>query len=176
MEPECSLPHSQQPATCPYQPFLFKKRYFLETVHKNKEDSVLFNDESYSSPQNRPRRPRVLQVYSSTLSLTSALDWGGWSMPTPTALLPAKTRYPLYRRLGGSQGWSGRVRKISPPTGIGSPDRPARSESLYRLSYPGPVINHMHSNSVSIEKMRSVVRQMMTSQANFYYYYYYYYY
>jgi hypothetical protein len=24
------------------------------------------------------------------------------------------------------------------PTGIQSPDRPARSESLYRLSYPGP--------------------------------------
>ena len=30
------------------------------------------------------------------------------------------------------------MRKISPPTGIRSPDRPARSESLYRLSYPGP--------------------------------------
>ena len=25
-----------------------------------------------------------------------------------------------------------------PPTGIRSPDRPARSESLYRLSCPGP--------------------------------------
>jgi hypothetical protein len=32
-----------------------------------------------------------------------------------TALLPGKTRYPLYRRLGGSQSRSGRVRKISPP-------------------------------------------------------------
>jgi hypothetical protein len=28
-------------------------------------------------------------------------------------------------------------RKSGPPTGILSPDRPARSESLYRLSYPG---------------------------------------
>ena len=27
--------------------------------------------------------------------------------------------------------------KISPPTDVRSPDRPARSESLYRLSYPG---------------------------------------
>ena len=36
-------------------------------------------------------------------------------------------------RAGSGQGW-----KISPPTGIGSSDRPARSESLYRLSYPGP--------------------------------------
>ena len=33
----------------------------------------------------------------------------------PAALPPVKTRYPLYRRLGGPQGRSGRVRKISPP-------------------------------------------------------------
>jgi 5-methylcytosine-specific restriction endonuclease McrA len=49
----------------------------------------------------------------------------------PAALLPEKTRYPL----GGPQGRSGRVRKISTSTGIRSPDRPARSQSLYRLSY-----------------------------------------
>ena len=30
--------------------------------------------------------------------------------------------------------------KSRPPTGIRSPDRPARSESLYRLSYPGPIL------------------------------------
>ena len=33
----------------------------------------------------------------------------------PATLPPGKTRYPLYRRLGGPQGRSGRVRKISPP-------------------------------------------------------------
>jgi hypothetical protein len=55
-----------------------------------------------------------------------------------TALPPGMTRYPLYRRLGRPQGWSARVLKISLPTGIRSPDRPARSESLYRLRYPGP--------------------------------------
>jgi hypothetical protein len=61
--------------------------------------------------------PEAEQVYSSTLSLTSAPDEDGWSMPCPghfTAL--GKTGYPLYRRLGGPQGWSGRVRKILPPT------------------------------------------------------------
>jgi hypothetical protein len=36
----------------------------------------------------------------------------------PTAVPPGKTRYPFYRRLGGPQGRSGRVWKISPPTGI----------------------------------------------------------
>ena len=42
---------------------------------------------------------------------------------------------PIIQELGGSQGRSRRVRKIASPTGIRSPDRPARSESLYRLSY-----------------------------------------
>ena len=31
------------------------------------------------------------------------------------SLLPGKTRYPLYRRMGGPQGRSGQVQKISPP-------------------------------------------------------------
>ena len=33
----------------------------------------------------------------------------------PADLPPGKTPYPLYRRLGGPQGRSGQVRKISPP-------------------------------------------------------------
>jgi hypothetical protein len=33
----------------------------------------------------------------------------------PAALLPGNTRYPLYRRLDGSQGHSGQVQKTSPP-------------------------------------------------------------
>jgi len=52
----------------------------------------------------------------------------------------------LYRRLGGPQGRSGRVRKISPPTGIRSPDRPARSESLYRPTTAGNAhLNVVHN-------------------------------
>ena len=50
---------------------------------------------------------------------------------------PGKTRYKLYRRLGGPQGRSGRAENIA-PTGIRSPDRPVRSESLYQLSYRAP--------------------------------------
>ena len=67
------------------------------------------------------------------------------------------TPRPLYARerpgthfigVVGPQSRCGRVRKISPPTGIRSPDCPARSESLYCLRYPGPIrpccmyINH----------------------------------
>ena len=57
-------------------------------------------------------------MYSSTLPLTSALDGVGGQRHAPAALPPGKTRYPLYRRLGGPQGRSGRVRKISPPPGF----------------------------------------------------------
>jgi len=64
--------------------------------------------------------------------------WVGGQRHAPAALPPGKTRYPLCRRLGGPQGRTGQVRKISPFTGIQSPDRPARSESLYRLRCPGP--------------------------------------
>ena len=60
----------------------------------------------------------------------------GGQRHAPAALPPGKTRYPLYRRLGGTQGRSGQVRKIS-PTGIRSPDRPSRSDLLYRPSYAG---------------------------------------
>ena len=60
----------------------------------------------------------------------------GWVFNASAALPPGKTQY---KRLGGPQSRSGRMRKISPPTGIRSPDRQARSESLYRLSYPGPI-------------------------------------
>jgi len=48
------------------------------------------------------------------------------------SLTPAKIRYPLYRRLGGLEGWPGRVRKIPPSTRNRSPDLPTRSQSLYR--------------------------------------------
>ena len=70
------------------------------------------------------------------LSLTSELDGGGWLTPRPGRFTPGKeTRYPSYGRQGGSQDRSGWMRKISPPTRIRSPGRPASSESLYRLSY-----------------------------------------
>jgi hypothetical protein len=56
--------------------------------------------------------------YSSTVSLTSALDGVGGQRHAPAALSPGNTRYPLYRWLGGPQSRSGRVRKISPPPGF----------------------------------------------------------
>jgi len=50
--------------------------------------------------------------YSFTLLLTLQLDWGGWSTTRPGRFTPGKTWYPLYRRLGETQGQSGWVWKL----------------------------------------------------------------
>jgi hypothetical protein len=76
--------------------------------------------------------------YSSTLSLTSAVDVGGWPTPRPGRFTPGKGPIPICMGFGGPQGRSGWVRKISPPNGIRSSDRPARSKSMYWMNYPGP--------------------------------------
>jgi len=56
---------------------------------------------------------------NSTVILITALERGDGSASRPGRSLPrGKIRYPLYRRLGGPQGRSGRVRKISPPPGF----------------------------------------------------------
>jgi hypothetical protein len=54
--------------------------------------------------------------YSSTLSLTSALDGGQLSTPRPCRFTPGKAiQYPLCRRMGGPPNRSALVGKISPP-------------------------------------------------------------
>ena len=76
-------------------------------------------------------------MYSSTLSLTSALDGVGGQRHALAALPPGKTRYPLYRRLGGLQGRSRRVREISPPLGFDprTVQSVASDINKYRKSY-----------------------------------------
>jgi len=70
--------------------------------------------------------------YNCTLSLTSALEGVGGKRHALAALTPGKIRYPLYRVLL----WTGldRGENSRPPA-----DRPTRSESICRLSYPGPL-------------------------------------
>ena len=64
-------------------------------------------------PRTGHEGPEGEQMYIFTLPSTSALDGGGLSTPRPSRLAPGKD--PLYRRLGGPQDRSGRVRKISSP-------------------------------------------------------------
>jgi hypothetical protein len=56
----------------------------------------------------------------------------GGQLHAPAALPPGK------RQAGWAQGPVWTAAKNLPPPGIRSPDRPARSESLYLLRYPGP--------------------------------------
>ena len=63
---------------------------------------------------------------------------GGWSTPHPCRFTPGKDPVPIVQEAGWAPGpvWTS-TENLS-PTGIQSPDRPARSESLHRIGYPGP--------------------------------------
>ena len=76
----------------------------------------------------RPTRGAEVYLYS---FLTAALEGSEGSASRPgRSLPPRKTRYPLW---APGPFWTGAENLV--PTGIRSPDRPARSQSLYRLSY-----------------------------------------
>ena len=88
--------------------------------------------------------------------MTTALEGVEGSASRPgRSLPPGKTRYPLYRRLGGLLGPSGQVRKILPHRdSIPGPSSP----SLYRLRYPA------HSVAVTIHKSDTCWYQLYSSQ------------
>ena len=73
-------------------------------------------------------------MYGSTVSLTSTPVVGEWSAPRPGRFTPNSLQT-------GAENLA--------PIVIRSPDHPARSESLYRLSYPGSfrysnLVNDVH--------------------------------
>jgi hypothetical protein len=80
-------------------------------------------------------------TYISTHSLTSALDGGEWSVSRSSRFTP-RERAPGTHWIAG---WVGprtgmdtvRKRKIPTTRRYSNPDRPARRQSLYRLSYTG---------------------------------------
>ena len=73
-----------------------------------------------------------------TISLTSALDRGGCSTARLDRFTLRKDPILIVWEVGWAAGpdWTG-VEKLA-STGIRSLDRPDRSQSLYRLSQPGP--------------------------------------
>jgi hypothetical protein len=75
--------------------------------------------------------------------------WGWVVNTTPRPPLPpGKTRYPLYRRLGGSRSWSGYVRKISPPPGF-DPQTFQSVASRY-TDYAIPAVPHLKYKNPSV--------------------------
>jgi hypothetical protein len=80
----------------------------------------------------RPIRGVEVYLYS---FLTTALEGDEGSALRPgRSLPPGKSRYPLYRRLGGPQGRPGQLRKISPPPGFDPRTFLLLAQSLYRLN------------------------------------------
>jgi len=77
---------------------------------------------------------------SFSLCLTTALD-EGWSTPSFGRFTPGKEPIPIVQEAG----WAPMLVCTAAENLIftGSPDRLARSESLYRLSHPGPRFSHM---------------------------------
>jgi hypothetical protein len=69
------------------------------------------------------------------------------SVTTRPLFTPGKDPLPIVQ--GGPLGRSEEVRKISPTTGIRSPVRPARCQSLYRLRYRAQTIMLNSSSSSS---------------------------
>jgi hypothetical protein len=71
-------------------------------------------------------------------SFISALDGGERLTPGPDALPSEMTRYPFYMRVGGRQGWSGRMRKISPTPEFGIQTVQPVASRYTVLRYRGP--------------------------------------
>ena len=83
---------------------------------------------------------------------------GGGSAPRPGRFIPGKYPVPNVQEAGWAPGlfWTDTENLAPSPTGIRSPDRPARSESLYRLSYPGLFGNKMYLLSLNLMGLSAV--------------------
>ena len=84
--------------------------------------------------------------------MTTALEGGEMSASRlDLSLLSGKAQYPFYRRLGGPPGPVWTSAQNLAYTGIWSPDRPARSQSLYWLSYTAHAnVNNIYLNTIGL--------------------------
>ena len=88
------------------------------------------------------------------------MGWG--SAPRPGRFTPGKDPVLIVPEAGWAPGpvWTGAENLA--PTGIRSPDRPARSESLYRLSYRG-----RHILDIYLKKKRKLNVIVIILNANY---------
>jgi hypothetical protein len=90
------------------------------------------------------RRTLGVEVWLDSFFNLNAI-WGEWSSPCPGRFTPGNDPVPIIQEPGWASGTFRRGAENFAPTGIRSKDRPARSESLYRLRYPDPLLmNHIH--------------------------------
>jgi hypothetical protein len=100
-------------------------RWFFTKLTDSKQHCFLI-----SRAQFRPNRSIYVECEVKIKVKQFHYRSGGSASSPVRSLSPGKTRYPLYRRLCGSLGQSGEVRKISPPPGFDPRTVQARSQSL----------------------------------------------
>jgi hypothetical protein len=86
---------------------------------------------------------------------------GGWSAPCPSRFTPGKDPVPIVQEVGWAPGLVWTCAKNLAPAGVRSPDRPARSQSLHRLSYLGPyayIYIYQFQENVLAWKLLTVIR------------------
>jgi hypothetical protein len=88
-------------------------------------------------PRNSPEGPEKGRGID-LLLLDLGTRMGGWSALSPSRFTPGKDPVSIVREAGWATRPVWKCAKNLAPTGIRSPDRPARNQSLYRLSYPDP--------------------------------------
>jgi hypothetical protein len=114
-------------------------RSTLYTVFLFKPQYVSYKKQSKFHPRSGHEGPDEEYRYSSSLSLTSALNGAGCSTPRIGRFTPReRDPVPILEEAGWAPGPVWTDAENPAPNGIRSPERPVRSESLYRLRYPGP--------------------------------------
>jgi hypothetical protein len=82
---------------------------------------------------------------------------------------PGNDPVPIVQEAGWAPGpvWTGAENLA--PTRIRSPDRPARSESLYRLRYPGPYFSNLARENVSGSHYSHSTEKFVCAFRNYWY-------
>ena len=145
------MPHRHKARACTLWIYCFTvfhyARYFAHAIARIVQKVNVIRK---VHPRTGHEGPEGEYRYSSTLSLTSALDGVGGQRHAPATLSPGKTRYPLYRRLGAPQNRLDGCGKSRPPTAPPQrdsiPDCPARS--AYRLRYPGSLARIVYTDVI----------------------------
>jgi hypothetical protein len=97
----------------------------------------------------------------------------GGQRHAPAALSRERDPVPIVQEAGWAPGPVWTAAKYLAPTGIRSPDRPVRSESLYRLRYPGPfywqvfrlntaILLKMQNIYITSNKLGNMARMVIT--------------
>jgi hypothetical protein len=98
---------------------------------------------------------------------TSALGGGGWSAPRSATFTPRKDPVARLQEAEWAPGPVLTCAKNLAPTGIRFPDRPARSQPIYRLSYPAHACScncHNYSDDTdgTVEEATSAVEDALS--------------